>query len=93
MINPAGQLALRANGANAWIGWPDDPKLEALRDSWFDASEFAAQQKVARDIQAEAFQFLPYLPLGQYLQATAHSTKLSGVLNGFALFWNVRREA
>jgi peptide/nickel transport system substrate-binding protein len=93
MINPAGQLALRANGANAWIGWPDDPKLEALRDSWFDAPEFAAQQKVARDIQAEAFQFLPYLPLGQYLQATAYSTKLSGVLNGFALFWNVRKEA
>lgn len=29
MINPAGQLALRTNGANAWIGWPDDPRLEA----------------------------------------------------------------
>jgi peptide/nickel transport system substrate-binding protein len=91
MINPAGQLALRANGANAWIGWPDDPRLEALRQDWFDAPDLAAQQGVARDIQAEAFQFLPYLPLGQYLQATAYSTQLSGVLNGFALFWNVKR--
>ena len=36
---------------------------------------------------------LPYLPLGQYLQATACSSKLTGVLNGFALFWNVRKEA
>lgn len=91
MINPAGELALRANGGNAWIGWPDNPKLERLREAWFDAPDLAAQQSVARDIQAEAFQFLPYLPLGQYLQATAYSTKLSGVLNGFALFWNVKR--
>jgi len=91
MLNPAGQLALRANGANAWIGWPDDPKLEALRQDWFDAPDLGAQQRVARDIQAEAFRFMPYLPLGQYLQATAYSTQLSGVLNGFALFWNVKR--
>jgi peptide/nickel transport system substrate-binding protein len=91
MINPAGELALRTNGANAWIGWPDNRRLEALRQDWFDAPDPAAQQSVARDIQAEAFQFLPYLPLGQYLQATAYSTKLSGVLNGFALFWHVQR--
>jgi hypothetical protein len=31
--------------------------------------------------------------LGQYLQATADLTKLSGVLNGFTLFWNVKKEA
>jgi peptide/nickel transport system substrate-binding protein len=91
MINPAGQLALRANGAEAWIGWPDDPRLEALRQDWFVAPDLPAQQKVARDIQAEAFRFLPYLPLGQYLQATAYAKDLAGVLNGFALFWNVRR--
>lgn len=92
MLNPAGQLALRTNGANAWIGWPDDPKLEELRLQWFDAPDLAAQQKVAREIQLEAFQYVPYVPLGQYLQATAYSTKLSGVLNGFAIFWNVRKE-
>jgi peptide/nickel transport system substrate-binding protein len=91
MLNPAGQLALRANGANAWIGWPDDARLEALRQVWFAAPDLAGQQTVARDIQAEAFRFLPYLPLGQYLQATACSTQLTGVLNGFALFWNVKR--
>ena len=93
MINPAGELALRTNGANAWIGWPENARIEALREAWFDAPDLAAQQKIAHDIQAEAFQFVPYLPLGQYLQATAYSTKLSGVLNGFALFWNVRKEA
>jgi peptide/nickel transport system substrate-binding protein len=92
MLTPAGEIALRTNGANAWIGWPDIPRIEKLREEWFDAPDLTAQQKVAHDIQAAAFENLPYLPLGQYLQATAYSTKLSGVLNGFALFWNVKKE-
>jgi peptide/nickel transport system substrate-binding protein len=93
MLTPAGELALRTNGANAWIGWPDIPRIERLREAWFDAPDLAGQQKVAREIQVAAFEELPYLPLGQYLQATAYSAKLTGVLNGFALFWNVRKEA
>jgi len=92
MLTPAGELALRTNGASAWIGWPDIPRIEALRDAWFDAPDLAGQQTVAREIQAAAFEDPPYLPLGQYLQATAYSTKLTGVLNGFALFWNVRKQ-
>jgi peptide/nickel transport system substrate-binding protein len=32
--SPAGNAALRGNGMNAWFGWPDAPKLEALRDQW-----------------------------------------------------------
>jgi peptide/nickel transport system substrate-binding protein len=91
MLNPAGHLSLRANGADAWIGWPDSPKLEQLRSEWFLAPDLAAQQAVARRIQTQAFEDVPYLPLGQYLQATAFSTKLSGVLNGFAIFWNVKK--
>jgi peptide/nickel transport system substrate-binding protein len=91
MLTPAGHLSLRANGANAWFGWPDDPKLEQLRNDWFAAPDTAAQKAICAQIQQEAFADVPYVPLGQYLQATAYSTKLSGVLNGFAIFWNVRR--
>jgi Bacterial extracellular solute-binding proteins, family 5 Middle len=32
--SPAGDVSLRGNGMNAWFGWPDAPKLEALRDQW-----------------------------------------------------------
>jgi peptide/nickel transport system substrate-binding protein len=31
--SPAGNAALRGNGMNAWFGWPDAPKLEALQTS------------------------------------------------------------
>jgi peptide/nickel transport system substrate-binding protein len=91
MLNPAGHLSLRANGDQAWFGWPNDPKLEQLRNDWFTAPDLAEQQKVAQAIQLEALQDVPYIPLGQYLQATAYNKRLSGVLNGFAIFWNVQK--
>ena len=90
-LNPAGHLSLRTNGDKAWFGWPTDEKIERLRDQWFEAPDLAAQQKICADIQAEAFQNVPYIPMGQYLQPTAYRDSLQGVLPGFALFWNVKR--
>ena len=90
-INPAGHISLRANGDKAWFGWPDDPKLESLRDAWFQAPDVPAQAAICAQMQAEAFKSIPYIPMGQYLQPTAYRTNLDGVLSGFALFWNVHR--
>ena len=90
-LNPAGHLALRTNGEQAWFGWPTDAKIEQLRDDWFAAPDLAAQQRICADIQREAFVDVPYIPMGQYLQPTAYRSDLAGVLQGFALFWNVRR--
>ena len=90
-VNPAGHLSLRTNGDAAWFGWPSDPKIEALRDQWFEAPDVPAQAKICADIQAEAFQTVPYIPMGQYLQPTAYRSNLEGVLQGFALFWNVKK--
>ena len=63
----------------------------ALRDAWFDAPDLAAQQALARQLQTEAMRTVPYIPLGQYFQATAYRTSLSDVLSGFAIFWNLRK--
>lgn len=90
-LDPAGHLALRANGDKAWYGWPTDPKLEQLRVDWFSAPELAAQQKICTQMQEEALMSVPYIPTGQYLQPTAYRANLEGVLNGFAIFWNVRK--
>jgi peptide/nickel transport system substrate-binding protein len=90
-INPAGHISLRANGDKAWFGWPDDPKLEALRDQWFEAPDVAAQAAICAAMQQEALISVPYIPMGQYLQPTAYRANLDGVLSGFAIFWNVRK--
>ena len=88
---PAGYLGLRGNGTNAWFGWPTAPKLEELRSAWFEAPDAAAQKAIGAQMQAQAFEVVPYLPLGEYLQPTAYNTSLKGVLKGMPIFWNVER--
>jgi peptide/nickel transport system substrate-binding protein len=89
MLTPAGHISLRGNGQDAWFGWPNAPKIEALRQEWFAAPDAAAQKKVAEALQQQVLTDVPYVPLGQYLQATAYRDSLRGVLDGFAIFWNV----
>ncbi len=90
-INPAGHLWLRGNGRDAPPGWPTSPALESLRNAWFNASTLEAQQEITRKMQLQAFQDVPYIPLGQSLAPTAYRSNLTGVLNGQPTFWNVRR--
>ena len=91
VLDPAGHVMLRGNGAAAWFGWPTDPELERLRDAWFAAKDLAQQKVIAAAMQREAFVSVPYIPVGQNFQPTAFRSDLSGQLEGFALFWNVRR--
>lgn len=90
-INPATHLGLRGNGKSAWFGWPTMPDVEKLRDSWFDAPDLAAQQKIAAQIQEAAFKEVPYMPLGQYFQSWVYRKAVTGVLKGMPLFWNVKK--
>jgi peptide/nickel transport system substrate-binding protein len=92
-LTPAGHIALRGNGEAGYAGWASIPRIEELRAEWFRAPDLAAQQAVCRDIQLEAMAEVPFYPLGQYLQPTAYRNNLTGVLDGFATFWNVRRGA
>ncbi len=91
MSNPASNPALRGNGAAGWFGWPDAPRLEALRDQWLAASDPATRQRLVAEIQLQAFQDVPFLPLGQFFQPTARSRSLVGGLQGMPLFWNIKR--
>ncbi len=90
-VNPAGHLWLRGNGKDAPPGWPTSAGLESLRDDWFQAPSPEAQQEVAKKLQLQAFQDVPYIPLGQSVAPTAYRTNITGVLNGQPTFWNVRR--
>ncbi|MDR3538481.1 MAG: ABC transporter substrate-binding protein [Acetobacteraceae bacterium] len=90
-LNPSAHNFLRGSGDKATFGWSTSPKLEALRDSWFDAPDAAAQAKIGVEMQRQAFIDVPYVPLGVFFQPTAYKKELTGVLKGLPLFWNVRR--
>jgi peptide/nickel transport system substrate-binding protein len=91
-LDPASHLLLRGNGKAAQFGWPTSPKIEALRDAWFDAKTLEEQKKISAQIQLQAFEDVPYIPLGQSIAPTAYRRDITGVLNGHPFFWNVRRQ-
>jgi peptide/nickel transport system substrate-binding protein len=90
MSSPASHLALRGNGADSWFGWPVAPELERLRNAWLAAPDLAAEQRIAAQIQQQAFIDVPFLPLGQFFQPTAQRKTLAGGLKGMPLFWSIR---
>ncbi len=89
--NPAGNAALRGNGKDAWFGWPENPKLEAIRDQWLHATDPAMLKSLAADMQRQAFVDAPCMPLGLYYQPAAYRADLTGMMKGLILFTGVKR--
>jgi peptide/nickel transport system substrate-binding protein len=89
--NPVGHVFLRGNGKDGMMGWPTSPKIEALRTQWIDAPDLEAQKQIAVALQRQALEDVPYVPLGQNFYATSYQKNITGILNGFVIFWNVKR--
>jgi peptide/nickel transport system substrate-binding protein len=88
-LNPAVNTAIRGNGLSGYPGWPTSPRLEELRAAWFRATSIADQRAICTDIQQQCFLDVPCFPLGTYFQSVAYRNSLTGILDGFPLFWNV----
>jgi peptide/nickel transport system substrate-binding protein len=92
MVNPAVNFPLRGTGDKAWFGWPTDSKIEELREAWFNASDSAASKKAADAVQRRAFEFVPFIPTGQFILPTAYRSNISGVIIApVAFLWNVEK--
>ncbi len=90
--NPGSSYPLRGNGKQGWFGWPTDAKLEALREQWFDAPDVAAQKTICEQIQLQAFESVPFMPVGQWYYPWAFRKDLTDFVKcANVLFWNVRR--
>jgi peptide/nickel transport system substrate-binding protein len=92
--SPVNNAALDARGEKSgWFGWPDDPKLQALRGQFMRETDLAKKKKLAEQIQAEAFAIATHAPLGEYVQPVAIRSNISGLITaGLAnLYWNVKK--
>ena len=83
--------AFRTTGETGWFGWPTSPKIAALRETWLDATDLAAEQRIAEDIQRQWWIDVPHIPIGQWFQPTAWRDNVTNMLDGFPIFWNVTR--
>ena len=92
LVNPISNLLINGKGkSGGWFGWPDDPKIEQLKDKFARSTSPEEQKKIAEEIQQEAYDQVIYVPLGQYRVVNAWRKSLSGVLDGPAtpIFWNI----
>ncbi len=83
---------LRGNGKDAWIGWPEIPRIEAAYNAWLDSDDATEQTRLEREIQLAAFESVPFVPLGRYMPRAAWSKRISDPLKGPApVFWGVSK--
>ncbi|MBB5689801.1 ABC transporter substrate-binding protein [Roseomonas alkaliterrae] len=90
---PVFHLFLRANGANAWFGWPDVPEVERLRAEWVEkGGDPAESQRIARALNRAAMREMYYIPLGYYWQPSAWRRNVTGAFRAPAtVFWNIAK--
>jgi peptide/nickel transport system substrate-binding protein len=91
-ISPATNNLLRANGENAFPGWPDSPQVEAEIAAWFDAETLDEEKTVARRLNKAALDHVVYAPLGFFLQYQAWRKNVTGIVQGpLPFFWGVSK--
>ena len=92
-LNPVSHTFLRGIGAAGFsgAGWPTSVALEGYRDAYMNTADMAEQKKIIDSMQRQAFEDVPYIPLGFYYQPTAYRSNLTGMVDGMPVFWNLKK--
>jgi peptide/nickel transport system substrate-binding protein len=91
--NPFIDIGMAANGEKGWFGWPTNALHEELRAKWVDAETMEERKAIARQIQDNAWNFVPHLYYGQWTQPTVHRKNVTGWVHVPEIipFWNVQK--
>lgn len=83
--------ALRAGGEqNASVGWPNNEKIQDLRNQFLAAFDPEEQKRIADAIQEEAYNDVIYVLTGQYRQSTAYNERVEGMIDSpIPVFWDI----
>jgi peptide/nickel transport system substrate-binding protein len=91
--HPINLAAHAATGDKGWFGWPENAKHEELRNKWAMAESIQERQVAAREIQANAWDYVHHLYFGQWIQPAAHRTTIRNLLPVPEIipWWNVEK--
>ena len=86
--------AIRANGDQAWFGWPNIPQVEAEVAAWYDARTLEEEKAASAGSTRRRFDHVVYAPLGYFMLYQAWRKNLTGVSQGpLPFFWGVSKTA
>jgi len=92
--NPATAKYDRANGDDAWFGWPNIPQVEAEVGAWFAAKTLDEEKAAMRRLNRVMLEQVVYAPLGFYLAYQAWRRNVAGIAQGpLPFFWGVSKIA
>src|SRR6202008_1751308 len=77
-----GNLPIRADGKEPINGWANSPRIEELRAAWLDASDLEQQKRICADLQKRLWEDVPFIPMGEYWQASAYRKHLTDIVPG-----------
>jgi peptide/nickel transport system substrate-binding protein len=83
--------SIRANGADAFYGWPNSPQVEAEIAAWLDAKTLEQEKTIARRLNRAALDHVVFAPLGFFLWHQAWRKNVTGIVPGPPLFWGVNK--
>jgi peptide/nickel transport system substrate-binding protein len=92
--SPATNVQVRANGDNAWFGWPNSPQVESAVAAWYEAKSLDDEKAAARRLNKAALDHVVHVPLGLWLAHQAWRKNVSGIVSGpLPFFWGVSKTA
>ena len=78
--------------ASSWAGFPCDPEGEKLRQAFFAAPDDAGRTSAYAAFHRRMWEFLPYIPTGQFDVTSAHHRNIQGMLDApFIAYWNIEK--
>ncbi|UFN47562.1 ABC transporter substrate-binding protein [Roseomonas sp. OT10] len=84
-------LDLSCGGRN-WPGFPCDEQGEALRQRFLAAGDDASRRTAFEAFQKRLWEFIPYVPAGQFDVVHAWRDNVRGVLDSYFLaYWNIEK--
>ena len=91
--NPIALAGHAANGDKGWFGWPATRRTRSCATNGRPRRHQDAQKAVAREIQQNAWNFVPHVWLGQWVPPVAYRANLRGVLAipEIVPFWNIEK--
>ncbi len=80
-------------GTRNWAGYPCDQQGESLRQAFFAAPTNEARRVAFEAFQRRAWEYIPYVPAGQFDVFSAHRPSVSGILDApFIAYWNIEKK-
>jgi peptide/nickel transport system substrate-binding protein len=90
--NPLTNLYLASPCEGGLPGWPCDEKLESLRRAWWEEPDPVKRRAVLDQVQARAFEVVPYVNGGQFRTLTAFRSNVTGIeATTIPVFWGVEK--